>query len=70
MKIQYFEDTDTLYIVFKQSEVNETRDLDENALVEFDAQGNLVSMTIEHAHERTGLPDFSFQQVRHVRSVA
>lgn len=70
MKIQYFEDTDTLYIVFKQGEVNETRDLDENALVEFDAQGNLVSMTIEHAHERTDLPDFSFQQVRHVRSVA
>jgi uncharacterized protein YuzE len=70
MKIQYFEDTDTLYIVFKQSEVNETRDLDENALVEFDAQGNLVSMTIEHAHERTDLPDFSFQQVPHTRSVA
>jgi uncharacterized protein YuzE len=70
MKVQYFEDTDTLYIVFKQSEVDETRDLDENALVEFDTRGNLVSMTIEHARERADLPDFSFQQVRHVRSVA
>ena len=53
MTIQYFEDTDTLYVVFKDAEVRETRDLDENALVEFDARGNLVSMTIEHARERT-----------------
>jgi uncharacterized protein YuzE len=51
MTIQYFEDTDTLYVVFKDAEVQDTTDLDENTLVEFDAQGNLVSMTIEHARE-------------------
>ena len=55
MRIQHFEDTDTLYLVFKKSEVDETRDLDENTLVEFDAQGNLVSMTIEHVRERTDM---------------
>ncbi len=69
MKIQYFEDTDTLYVAFKQGEVDETRDLDENTLVEFDAQGNLVSMTIEHARERADMPDFSFQQVLHTKSL-
>jgi uncharacterized protein YuzE len=37
MKIQYFEDTDTLYVVFKEAEVGETKDLDENTLVEFDS---------------------------------
>ncbi|MGB7593486.1 MAG: DUF2283 domain-containing protein [Terriglobia bacterium] len=52
MRIQYFEDSDTLYVVFKDAEVQESRDMDENTLVEFDAQGNLVSMTIEHARER------------------
>ena len=51
MKIQYFEETDTLCIVFKEAEIDETRDLDENTLVEFDAQGNLVSMTLEHDRE-------------------
>ena len=70
MTIQYFEETDTLYIVLKQSEVAETRDLDENTLVEFDVQGNLVSMTIEHARERSDLANFSFRQVSAVRSVA
>lgn len=52
MRIQYFEDTDTLLLVFKETPVNETTDLDENTLVEFDAEGNLVTMTIEHARER------------------
>ncbi len=70
MTIQYFEETDTLYIVLKQGEVAETRDLDENALVEFDVQGNLVSITIEHARERADLANFSFRQVSAVRSVA
>ncbi|MGH9407029.1 MAG: DUF2283 domain-containing protein [Terriglobia bacterium] len=63
MTVQYFEDTDTLYIVFKETEVGESRDLDENTLAEFDAGGNLVSMTIEHARERADIPNFSFQQV-------
>ena len=63
MKIRYFEDTDTLYVVFRDTPVDETRDLDENTLVEFDAQGNLVSMTIEHARERADLANFSFEQV-------
>ena len=70
MKIQYFGDTDTLYIVFREAGVDETKDLDENTLVEFDAKGNLVSMTIEHARERTDLANFSFQQVSAMRSVA
>jgi uncharacterized protein YuzE len=70
MKIQYFEDTDTLYVVFKESEIADTRDLDENTLVEFDALGNLVSMTIEHARERTDVADFSFSRVPAVKSVA
>lgn len=63
MRVQYFEDTDTIYIVFKEAEVNESKDLDENTLVEFDVQGNLVSMTVEHARERADIPNFSFQQV-------
>jgi len=70
MTIQYFEDTDTLYVMFKDSEVRETRDLDENALIEFDGQGNLVSMTIEHARERVDLGSFSFQPLLAMKPVA
>lgn len=63
MKVRYFADTDTLYIEFHRGEIAETRDLDENTLVEFDAAGNLCAMTVEHARERTELPTFSFEHV-------
>jgi uncharacterized protein YuzE len=63
MKIRYFADTDTLYIEFKAGQVTDTRDLDENTLVEVDAHGQLLAMTIEHAQSRTELPQFSYELV-------
>lgn len=63
MKVRYFAETDTLYILFREATIAETRDLDENTLVEFDEAGNLSAMTVEHAQERADLPHFSFEQV-------
>ena len=39
MKIQYFPDTDTLYIELSPTEIHETRDLDEDTLLDLDANG-------------------------------
>jgi uncharacterized protein YuzE len=63
MKIQYFQDTDTLHIEFKAAEVAETRDLDENTLLDVDRDGNIRGITVEHARERTDIPRFSYEQV-------
>ena len=63
MKIRYFQDTDTLYIEFRQSPVAETRDLDENTQVDFDERGGICAMTLEHASERADLPALDYQQV-------
>ncbi|CAN5589504.1 hypothetical protein BH23GEM1_BH23GEM1_06860 [soil metagenome] len=63
MKIQYFRDTDTLYIEFRDVPVAETRDLDENTMLDLDALGNIGGITIEHASERTGIPQFSYEQI-------
>ena len=63
MKIAYFQDTDTLYIEFRAGSVAETRDLDENTLLDFDAKGQVVALTLEHASERAGVPRFSYEQV-------
>jgi uncharacterized protein YuzE len=62
MKIQYFAETDTLHIEFRDVPVAETRDLDENTLLDVDAQGAICAMTIEHASERAGIPQFSYEQ--------
>ena len=61
MKIQYF--SDTVYIELTKKEVVETKDINENAVVDFDVDGNLVAITLEHAKERADIFDFSFQQV-------
>lgn len=63
MKVRYFEDTDTLYIELREAAVVETRDLDENTLIDIDDQGRMVAMTIEHAHDRAELASFVFERV-------
>lgn len=63
MKIKYFQDTDTLYIEFRVATVADTRDLDENTLLDVDSGGNIVAITVEHAHDRAEIPHFSFEQI-------
>lgn len=53
MKVSYFEATDTLYIEFRSSDITESRDLDEDTILDLDAKGNLCAITFEHASQRT-----------------
>ena len=53
MKVSYFEDTDTLYIEFRDSDIAESKDLDENTILDVDAKGNVCAITFEHASQRT-----------------
>lgn len=63
MKIKYFQETDTLYIEFRTVEVAETKDLDENTLLDLDQDGNICGITIEHASDRADIPHFSYEQI-------
>ena len=63
MKIQYFQDSDCLYIEFKAGEIAETKDLDENTILDLDQHGNICGITVEHASQRADIPRFSYEQV-------
>ena len=63
MKIQYFQDTDTLYIEFRTGDIVESRDLDEDTVIDLDARGHICAMTMEHAKDRTNVPHFTFEEV-------
>jgi uncharacterized protein YuzE len=63
MKVSYFEDTDTLYIELRQGPVADTRDIDENTLVDVDEAGNMLAITIEHAKGRTELSEFMYARI-------
>lgn len=53
MKVQYFKDTDTIYIEFRESGICESRDLDPDTVLDVDAAGNVCAITFEHASQRT-----------------
>jgi uncharacterized protein YuzE len=63
MKVKYFEDTDTLYIELSNSNVIETKELNENIYVDLNSESKVVSITIEHAKEASGKLDFSYETV-------
>jgi len=63
MKAKYFQDTDTLYLELRDSEVVDTRDLDDDTILDYDADGNVVGITLEHAKSRVGGERVEFEMV-------
>ena len=63
MKIKYFSDTDTAHIEFTNKPVYETKEISENVYLDIDENGNIVSMTVEHAKKNAGLWEFSYQEI-------
>jgi uncharacterized protein YuzE len=61
MKVKYFPDTDTLLVSFSDKKIVDSRDLNENVLIELDNNGHVVSMTIEHAKQQMDISEFSYQ---------
>lgn len=64
MNIKYFEDTDTTLVELGSGTATETRELSENIYADFDASGNVVSITVEHASEHTELSEFSYVRMK------
>jgi uncharacterized protein YuzE len=63
MNVKYFKDTDTALLEFSKRPIEETRAISDNVSVDLDADGNLVSMTIEHAAKVGELPRVSVDEV-------
>ncbi len=63
MKVLYFPDTDTALIQLSDGKVYETKEVNENLYLDLDENGNVVSMTIEHAKELASISEISFLQV-------
>jgi uncharacterized protein YuzE len=63
MKLSYFKDTDTLYIEFRRQEMIETRDLDENTILDLDTEGNICAITFEHASTRIDVQQVTLEGI-------
>lgn len=55
MKLQYFSDTDTLYINLSNAKPVNTDAITDNLIVDFDADEQVIGITIEQASRVTDL---------------
>ena len=55
MKLHYYPETDSLYIELKSTPGAETREIAEGLVVDFDANGDVVGLDIDHASRKLDL---------------
>lgn len=58
MKLHYYPETDSLYIDLAEKLAVDTKELAEGVVGDFDAQGHLVGLDIDHASQIANLNHF------------
>lgn len=69
MRIQYFADTDTLYINIRDTVSSDSGDIGPDMLADYDDHGAIVALTIEHASMRADLGSVDVRDVPHLRLI-
>ncbi|RIK75141.1 MAG: hypothetical protein DCC67_15705 [Planctomycetota bacterium] len=57
MRLEYFPDTDTLYIQLTDVRGADAQEVAEDVVLDFDDKGNVIGIEIEHASRRMNLRD-------------
>ena len=55
MRLDYYPDTDSLYIDFSSRPSVESEEISEGVVLDYDAEGNLVGIDIDHASQKLDL---------------
>lgn len=63
MKLNYFADTDSLYIDLTEQPSVRSREISEGVVVDFDAMGNLVGIDIDNASRKVELNQLVLQKL-------
>ena len=63
MKVNYFPDTDSLYIDLSEQPSAESREISEGVILDYDASGNLVGIDIDNASTKVALHRFVVSRI-------
>ena len=63
MKVNYFPDTDSLYIDLLEQPSAESREISEGVVLDYDASGNLVGIDIDNASTKVDLHRFIVSKI-------
>lgn len=55
MKLNYFPETDSLYIELSERPSADSREISDGVVLDYDAQGNLVGIDIDNASDKVDL---------------
>jgi uncharacterized protein YuzE len=63
MTLEYFAETDTLYIAFRPGPGADAAEVAPDVILDYDTQGNVIGLTIEHASQRADLSSVSMTRI-------
>jgi uncharacterized protein YuzE len=63
MKINYYPETDSLYIDLSEKSSAESREISEGVVLDYDAQGNLVGIDIDNASTKVQLKELILRKL-------
>jgi uncharacterized protein YuzE len=63
MKLNYYPETDTLYIDLSEKSSVESREISEGVVLDYDAEGNLVGIDIDNASSKVQLKELTLRRL-------
>jgi uncharacterized protein YuzE len=63
MKLNYYADTDSLYIDLSERTSVESREISEGVVLDYDADGNLVGIDIDNASRTVDLKNLTLNKL-------
>jgi len=63
MKLNYYAETDSLYIDLAEKQSVESREISEGVVLDYDADGNLVGIDIDNASKKVELKELTLRKL-------
>jgi uncharacterized protein YuzE len=63
MKLNYYPETDSLYIDLSEKQSVESKEVSEGVVLDYDAEGNLVGIDIDNASRKIRLEELTLRKL-------
>lgn len=63
MKLNYYPDTDSLYIELSEKSSTESREISEGIVIDYDSEGTIVGIDIDNASKKLNLSELVIRRV-------
>jgi uncharacterized protein YuzE len=63
MKMNYYPETDSLYIDLSEKTSTDSQEISEGVVVDYDAEGNLVGIDIDNASRKVRLSELTISRL-------